>query len=280
MDWIPSLDELAVDPALAALVVGWLIAVELAKTTRWWALFGPGRPAFGVCLRALIAGQVANQLSPVRAGEAVRLGVLAAQGGPLVPGTAALAAAKAIDVVCLAAIALAVLGSAALGRSQLALAAAALVAAAAFALALSGSGLRERLERTALGRRLRLASIAEVGQALRDPRVIGTVAVTTVLVWACGLAANWAVVMAVGATPTLDMAARVIVLGYLAGMLPAPPGRLGVYEAGVAAALTSAGLPLADAIAAGIALHVCQLIELGTLAAASTALMRRSKLAS
>lgn len=279
-DLLRSLQSLSFSPSLAAIAIVWLITVELAKTVRWRVLFGQGQPSFGVCLRALVAGQIANHLSPVRAGEAVRLGVLAAQGGPLVQGTAALAAAKALDAVCLAAIAGVVLGSAALRHGRLGLMAGALVAVGTVGLAVGAPRLRGRLERSALAKRFRLDSLILVGQGLRAPRVLAVVAATTALVWLFGLAANWAAIEAVGATATLDMAARVIVVGYLAGMLPAPPGRIGVYEAGVVAALTSAGMPLADAAAVGITLHVCQLVELGMLAVVSTALMKRSKLAS
>src|SRR2546428_577132 len=89
--------------------------------------------------------------------------------------------------------------------------------------------------RPRFGACLRLTSRADVVQAARDPRVVTAVAGATFLVWACGIAANWAVLAAVGIQPTLDLAARVIVLGYLIGLLPAPPARIGVYEAGVAA---------------------------------------------
>src|SRR6266542_7103109 len=101
---MPSLSSLLPSLPMLAAAVLWLATVELAKTVRWWALFGAGRPRFGACLRALVAGQVTNQLSPVRAGDAVRLGALVAQGGSLVPATAAMAAAKALDAVCLAGI--------------------------------------------------------------------------------------------------------------------------------------------------------------------------------
>ncbi len=280
---IPTLGSLAPNLPLAVTAVVWLMLVELAKTVRWWSLIGAGRPRFAACLRALVAGQMTNQLSPVRAGDAVRIGLFVAQGGGLVPGTAAMAAAKTMDAICLTTIGALVAGSAALGQSRLALAGAALVIAACAWLVLAGDRVRGPigvLERLPGVRKLRLASLIDVGQALRQPRVLGAVLATTAMVWTCGMAANWAVLAAVGIAPTVDLAARMIVLGYLVGVLPAPPVRLGVVEAGVAAALTSGGVPLADAVAAGIVFHACQLVELGVLVVASLALVRRSKLAS
>ena len=277
---MPFLNGVTPNLALAVTVVLWLMSVELAKTFRWWTLFGGARPRFPTCLRALVFGQVANQLSPIRAGDAVQVGALVAQGGQLVLGTATMAAAKTMDVFCLAAIGLMVVGSAALGQSRLALAGAAVVLAGCLALVVAGEPLRRQLERLPLARRLRLGSLIEVGRALREPWVLAAVIGTTAVGWGAGLAANWVVLAAVGITPSLDLAARMIVVGYLVGVLPAPPARLGVYEAGVAAALTSGGVPLADAIAAGVVLHACQLVELGVLAVASLALVRRSKLAS
>jgi uncharacterized membrane protein YbhN (UPF0104 family) len=191
-----------------------------------------------------------------------------------------MAAAKTLDALCLALIASVIVGAAAIGQSWLALVAGVLVLLAVAALVASGDALRNPLERLPFARQLRLASVVDVGRAMREPGVLGLVLAATAAVWVCGLAANWTVVAAVGLTPTPDLAARVIVLGYLVGVLPAPPVRLGVYEAGVAAALTSAGVPLAEAAAAGIVLHACQLVGLGVLAVASLAMARRSKLAS
>src|SRR5919197_6377007 len=100
--------------SLALVAIVPLAAVELAKAARWRALFGLHRPPFARCLRALVAGQLTNALSPVRAGEAVRLGLLTAEGASLVPAAGAMAGAKAIDTISLAAIAAALVGSAAL----------------------------------------------------------------------------------------------------------------------------------------------------------------------
>jgi len=251
--------------SLALITVLPLAAVELAKAARWRTLLGPSRPSYLICLRALVAGQLTNALSPVRAGEAVRLAWFTAQGGALVPGAAALAGVKAIDSVCLAAIAAGVIGLAAFAHSRLALAAAGVVLATGIALAIHGHAVRSWLERSSLARRLRLVALVDVATTIHDPRALAVVLVCTSLVWGSGLLANAVVLAVVGAPVTLDLCARVIVAGYLSALLPAPPVRLGVFEGAITVALTTGGVPLAQAITAAVTLHVCQLAELGLL---------------
>jgi uncharacterized membrane protein YbhN (UPF0104 family) len=232
-------------------------------------MFGPWRPPYGRCLRALVAGQVANALAPVRAGEAVQLGLLAAEGGALAPAAAALVGARALDAVGIAAIATAVVGSAALAHAGWGLAAGGLVGLAGLALAMQGGAARRWLEGHPLARRARLAALVDVASTLRDPRALCAVAGATAVVWLGGLAANALVLAAVGVEPSLDLAARVLVAGYLVGLAPSPPARLGVFEAGIVAALVPSGVPAAQALAAAVALHVCQMVELALLMAAS-----------
>ena len=262
---MPDVPAITPTLSLALIAVLPLAAVELAKAARWRTLLGPSRPGYLVCLRALVAGQLTNALSPVRAGEAVRLAWLTAQGGSLVPGAAAIAGVKAIDSVCLAAIAAGVVGLAAFAHSRAALAGATLVLAAGLALAVWGRSIRSRMEGSALARRLRLVALIDVAATVHDPRALATVLACTAVVWVAGLLANAVVLAVVGAPVTLDLCARIIVAGYLSALLPAPPVRLGVFEGAVTVALTTAGVPLALAIAAAVTLHVCQLAELGVL---------------
>ena len=240
---------------------------------RWQVLFGKHRPTYAVCLRALVAGQITNFFSPLRAGEAVRLGVLTAQGGELVPGAGALAGAKAIDSLCLGAIALAVAGTSAISRPQVGLIAGIAVILAGACLALFGRDVRGWLEANPIARKLRLASLIDVAQAFRDPHVLLTVVVMTGIVWGAGMLANGVILAAVGLPPDVSLAARMIVAGYLIGFLPSPPAQIGTFEAAVTVALTSAGVPLHQALAASISLHVGQLIKLGLLLALSMALL-------
>jgi uncharacterized membrane protein YbhN (UPF0104 family) len=259
--------------SLALLAVVPLAAVELAKAMRWRVLFGKHRPTYAVCLRALVAGQITNFFAPLRAGDAVRLGVLTAQGGELIPGAGALAGAKAIDSLCLGAIALAVAGTSAISRPQVGLIAGIVVILAGAGLALFGRGLRGRLEANPIARKLRLAALIDVAQAFRDPQVLLTVVVMTCVVWGAGMLANGIILAAVGLPADVSLAARVIVAGYLIGILPSPPAQIGTFEAAVTVALTSAGVPVQQALAASISLHVGQLVKLGLLLALSMALL-------
>jgi len=248
--------------ALASLALACLGAVELAKPARWRILIGPSPPRFGLCLRALVAGQLTNALSPLRAGEAVRMGVLVAHGGPFVAGAGALAGAKALDVLCLAFVAGSVFGAAALARAPVNLAVALTLIAAAAIAAISGPRLYNLLTRFSLGRKLHLDALADVAATLRRPSTLLVVTITTLAVWLSGLAANWCVLAAAGASPTLDLTARMLVAGYLVGLVPAPPARLGVFEAAVAAALLSASVPFASALSVAVLLHALQIVEL------------------
>jgi len=259
--------------SLALLAILPLAAVELAKAARWRVLFGQHRPSYAVCLRALVLGQITNALSPLRAGEAVRLGALKAQGAALVPGAGALAGEKAIDAVCLGAIAFSVAGMSIFSRSSLGLLAGFLVVLTGIALALRGQSLRPLLERNTFTRRLRLSALLDVAEALRDPRTLAAVVAMTLVVWTAGLAANLIVLAANGVPADLNLAARVIVAGYLVNLLPSPPAQIGTFEAGVTVALTSAGVPLPTALAAAISLHIGYLAKLALLFGVSALLM-------
>ncbi len=261
---------------LAVLALLPLASVELAKAARWAVLFGPHRPPYMRALRALVAGQLTNALAPVRAGDAVRLGWIKAEGAAFVPAAASFAGAKAIDGVCLAAIAAGVLGSAAFARPSVGLLAAAGVVLLGVVLALLGPRARPLVARAPYADRLRLTALVDVANTLREQSVLGLVLGTTLVVWLGGLLANLGVLAATGIPPSLDLAARVLVAGYLVGLVPAPPARLGVFETGVTLALTSAGVGLQDAIVAAVTLHVCQLAELGLLFVGSVAARRWS----
>jgi uncharacterized membrane protein YbhN (UPF0104 family) len=251
--------------ALLPLALIPLALVELAKTARWRTLFGPDGPAYYHFLQALVVAQAANALAPVRAGEAAGVGVLVARGGRIAPAIASLAASKALDAVGLAIIAVVTLGLALVGAAAWTVLGAIVVGAAALVLVIYGNVVRGLLHSHPLARKLRLTALTDVGASIRSPRGAAIVALTSAVVWAAGLLANAVVLAATGAPVTLDLAARVLVAGYLVSLVPAPPARLGVFEAGVAGALLSAGVPAGTAVAAAVALHVCQLANIGLL---------------
>jgi uncharacterized membrane protein YbhN (UPF0104 family) len=247
------------------LAILWLASVELVKAARWQTSLGRIGPSYAQCLRAVVLAQAANAVIPVRVGELVGIGLVAANGTPAVSAAAALAAMKIIDAVCLSAIAAVVLGAATLGHFPWAPVGLGLLVLAGAGVTLSSDRVPTYLETNPWMRRLRLDSVAALAQTLQDRKALLIITGSTVLVWTGGLAANATVLAAIGVVPTLDLAARVLVAGYLVGLLPAPPARVGVFEAGVVAALMSGGVPLPGALAASVTLHACQLIELAGL---------------
>jgi uncharacterized membrane protein YbhN (UPF0104 family) len=271
-----ALADSPADLRLGVLVVALLACVELAKAVRWAMLFGPRRPAYPRFLRALVAGQITNALAPVRAGDAVRVGVLAVQGEPLALAAASVAAVKAIDAVTLAAVAIALAGAAVLPLVSWSLAAGVAIGLAALAVAWQATSVRGWIEARARNVPQWLAQVLTAADALKDRRTLLVILGTSAIAWGAGMAANGAVLAACGVGPSLELAARMLVAGYLVGFAPAPPARLGVFEAGIAVGLTSAGVPLGQAIVVGVALHVCQLAELGLLLAVSFVVPRWS----
>jgi hypothetical protein len=226
-------------------------------------------------LRALVAGQITNALAPIRAGEAVRVGVLAAHGDPLALTVASVAGVKVVDAIGLAVIAILLVGAAvppAVG----------LIMASGVAIALGTAGLACRaqqvrgwlLARAGFGRSS-LAALVSLAESLKDRRTLLAILATSLVVWGAGVLANGAVLAAAGLSPRLDLAARMLVAGYLVGLAPAPPLRLGVFEAGIVVVLSPMGIPVPDAILVGLTLHACLLAELGLLLVASFVVVPR-----
>jgi uncharacterized membrane protein YbhN (UPF0104 family) len=256
-----------------------LVTVELAKAVRWAALLGPRSPSFVRCLQALVSGQLANTLSPLRAGEAVQVGFLTLRGGALAPAAATVAGIKLLDACVLLLFAISIFGASVIGGSAVWVVVAAAGVCTTMSVAVVGAGgrLQWAVLRFPLAERVGVGRLQDVASALRSHRVLLLVGVTSSMVWFAGMLANSAVLLAVGVQPTFDLAARMLVAGYTVGVLPAPPARVGVFEAGVALALSSAGIAPVTALAAGVTLHVLQLVELALLILVSTVVPRWSR---
>jgi len=253
--------------------------VELAKALRWQVLMGAARLDYARCLRALVAGQLTNALLPLRAGDVVSVGLVKAEGGPLLAGTAALAAIKALDTLCLAGLAAAFLGTALLRQTRLGLGLLAAVLICGLALALlQGRGLRWRQGFTSMCSAF-VHGLLELAVGMRNWRVLVSLVVTSGAVWTAGLAANWLVLLATGIRPSLDLVVRLLLAGYIVGLLPAPPVRAGMFEAGIAAVLNPAGVSLTQSLTAGVILHIAQLAELALLLLVSLAVAKRGRAA-
>ena len=251
--------------AIVALVL--LVAVDLAKAWRWQVLYGVTQPSYQRVLQAQVVGQAANTLVPLRLGEVLRVSWAAPTPSGVARGTAGLVLTKAIDAVILAGVIAWVFGGSLLAQAQL-LPAVLLGLLVALALGLAqrywhigGGGL------SAI--RPLLAAAARYARELHAG-TLSIVILTSAFAWLVGGLANAAVLSAVGAPLSIDAAGRILASGYVAGLLPAPPGRLGVFEGAVAAALVAGGTDLTLAIAVAVVLHALQLLEVGLLVLVAT----------
>lgn len=250
--------------ALAALVL--MAAVDFAKALRWQVLYGNVRPAYQRVLQAQVVGQAANTLVPLRLGEVLRVSWAAPTPSGVARGTAGLVLTKAVDAIVLAGLIAWVFGGSLLTQAQLL---PVVLVGVLVALAL---GLVQRYRHIGGGGlaavRPLLAGAARYARELHAGTLLIVVG-TSAFAWVIGGVANLAVLGAVGAPTTIDSAGRILASGYVAGLLPAPPGRLGVFEGAVAAALVAGGMDLTLAIAVAIVLHVLQLAEVGLLVLAA-----------
>ncbi|TAK22410.1 MAG: flippase-like domain-containing protein [Chloroflexota bacterium] len=259
--------EIANVPLLAA-TIACLSVVEIAKTIRWRMTLGDAAPSWIVCLRALLIGQAVNALLPIRGGEAARLAIISAAGAPPAVGIASIAAVKAIDAICLATIAVAVVGTVVIGERIATIGASVLAIGVFAALAVGGDRARALIRRVPLVGRLGIDRIVEMTGSMRGVR-LAVILVATIAVWLAGASANALVLAASGIAPSVGLSAAMLVGAYVSGILPAPPGRLGVFEAGIVAPLVAGGVDPGDALRASLTLHACLLVELGFLYCAS-----------
>ncbi len=241
-----------------------LAAVELAKARRWQVLYGDEMPSFRVVLQATVLGQAANALMPVRVGELARLLWAGPTRDGLGRGVAGLLITKALDAAILTLLVACVLGAWVLTRIDLFLGGV-LLACVAVALVVAFWRISILDQRVA-------ALTLWLGGYARELRS-GTfflVAVTSTAAWMLGAAANVLVLEALNVAPTADLVVRILGAGYVGGLLPAPPGRVGVFEGAVAGALVSGGMAADAALAAALLLHGLQLIKVALLAIMAT----------
>jgi uncharacterized membrane protein YbhN (UPF0104 family) len=255
------------DWRLACVALALLASVEFAKALRWQALYGEVRPAYQRVLQAQVLGQAANALVPLRLGDVLRVSWAVPSPSGVARGTAALVLTKAVDAVILAGVIAWVFGPSLLAQAQL-------VPVVVLGLVVAiGLGLAQRYRSIGGGGlgavRPLLAGAARYAQELHLA-TLAMVLATSAFAWIVGWLANLVVLAAVAAPPSPDFGGRILASAYVAGLLPAPPGRVGVFEGAVAAALVGGGMDLSLAIAAAVVLHVLQLLEVALLVLAAT----------
>jgi uncharacterized membrane protein YbhN (UPF0104 family) len=98
------------------------------------------------------------------------------------------------------------------------------------------------------------------GPLRRWPLILG-VSLTTIMGITLGLLANGAVLLSLGFPVEWATAVAMLIAGYAAGVVPAGPGRFGVFEAAVVAPLVAIGMAGGDALAVALLLHAVVLVD-------------------
>lgn len=263
-----SWDDLA--GALSGARLGWLgaavglvLAAEALKAARWWLLLGARAERLPALVGLLLASRLLNALTPFRAGDVWRVaGAAGGERAPLVTATGSVLAEKVLDGLGLAALG-ALLWPPGPGQRAALLVLGATLAAALAAVWLLRARLRPWL--SPLG-------------FWRDGRILAGALLLSLGGLGLGLLANLAVLHALGQPELVRRGVIMLLAGFAAGLVPAAPGRVGVFEVGVAAPLMLDGVPPAAALAAALALHLVLLVSLvlGGAVAVPLGLARRS----
>lgn len=249
---------------------GWTVALgvlpalalnQVARIGRFAHLLGGPkgeRPRFAHLLSAIVLSQAANNVLPMRVGEAVRTRETTARGVPLAKVVSAQVLEKGIEVVLMV-----------------------LVVAPVFALGL----LRQvRAVPLVLGGIVLLVVTVLVLRLRRNRAWLARVTdwspgdLTNTIIW--GLAADAAEVLVVAFTARsvglpLGIGGSIAVLGSvnLAILLPSTPANLGTLECGAVVALLGLGVPQESALAFAVVYRVVQFVPI-TLAGAAIAAAR------
>ena len=242
------------NPRWLAVAVALALTVEVLKTLRWQLLLGAGPGAFPGLLSALLTSRLMNALTPFRAGDLWRVAA-GTRGGerPIVAAGGSVVAEKVLDGALLAMLAALLLGASSYHQKTLVLAGAAVVFLAAGLVA----------QRWLPGRlRRQLSAALQPLRHLREARLLASVVALSVGGMVLGTLANLAVLAALQLPVGFVTGAIMLLGGYAAGLVPAGPGRLAVFELAVAGPLTTAGVSPAESLLAAIGLHIVLLASL------------------
>ncbi|HLZ09465.1 MAG TPA: lysylphosphatidylglycerol synthase transmembrane domain-containing protein, partial [Chloroflexota bacterium] len=196
-----------------------------------------------------LVGQLVNNGLPLRLGELVRIEALAARGVSRLAAASTIVVEKLGDGVALvlfaAILSLVVPFPPWLNRNGIVLGLIGAVVLVAGTLTIRPL---MRLVDRRTDRVARVLSAVTTGLlTLRAPRVAVPVFVWTIAAWIVGLIVNYAALSACGIAPTTGLVVLVTVAGYAGGLLPAPPGRIGVFQVICAQAAISFGVDHAAA---------------------------------
>lgn len=237
-----------------------------------------GRVGLGGTFAALNIGYLANNLLPLRAGEAARSVILGRDSGlGIIGGATAVAAERLLDVVMAATILIAALPAVGVDAGWVAPVVAAAAATVGVMVLLIVARQREVIVKwlePRLAPRPRLAALvprlAAAFEGLANPLRLLRAAGWLGLSWLLAVVFFWLVLRAFVPEAPLSWAAFGIGVLAFGIALPSSPGAIGVYEAALVGALALCGVDSADALAFAVAAHalsfaitsVCGLVAL------------------
>ena len=257
---------------VAAIILA--LIVVYAKSERWSILVRSAVASTGQkdqrldrlggisLLPVVLIGQLVNNGLPFRVGELVRIESLAVRGVARLIGASTVVVEKLCDGVAL------VLFSAILSfvvplppwlnRNGI------LVGIGSAVILISGALTIRRIlgfisRRTDRVERI-VAAVTTSLIAIRSPAIAGRVMAWTLVSWIIGFLVNYAALLACGITPTAGMILLVTVAGYVGAVLPAPPGRFGVFQAICIAAVKAFGVGSTPAFVFAIVEYVAVVV--------------------
>jgi uncharacterized protein (TIRG00374 family) len=260
-----------VNLALALLALTLSTGVNVAKAVRWRVILRPHAPLLTLhrLFAVLMIGQAMNTFAPLRFGDVARIYMLKAAGSGTI--LYSVVVEKSLDSLTLVALLFVVAlvmpvppwlkeSGILLSLGLVAVLVALLLAGRSSRhLSAAGSWLEAKLSplgRLDVARRVRDA--ASVLRSLGERHVLMPAVAWTAVCWVLGVGANIALFPAVGldmTNPVLAGAFLIIVL-YIGAIVPASPGKLGIFDYLCVISLALFGVEKTPALAYAIVLHL------------------------
>ncbi len=262
----------AANPLLLIAAAVWFFASTIAIAARWGALLTSAkRLPLGALFRLVCITYMGNNVYPLRAGEVLRIALVNRDHGiPLARITTTVLIERIFDGLVMLSfiiIALPLTGIASPEVQTVANAAAPLfgVALIVFFVLAAQPNLMRRL--IALISGILPARLGEIVRGLGDDVIAGFEGLRTpahlagavgysYLSWVLHAGVFWLVAFAFGLDVDLPLMLLVVGVVNLAGLIPASPGQIGVYEFFVILVMTAAGIANETATAYALVVHV------------------------
>lgn len=257
---------------LLFVAAGWYFMAVALISKRWqYLLRGIKRVPLPELFRLTCIGYMGNNVYPLRAGEILRIYLLQRNDQvPFAQGTVITFAERTFDGLVM--LTFVVVSLALLQLPNESIRAVATLAAPLFLLALFTFlmlAARPNWFRALAGRIARILpgpfrditlhlvdQILASLQGLRTPGLLAGTVVFSYLSWATEASVYWLVAMAMGIDTGYVSMLLVVGVVNLAGLIPASPGQLGVFEFFVTLVLTALGVPETLALAYALVVHV------------------------